>query len=369
MPPLRLGYCITAHGFGHAARAAAIMEALDRVTEVEFVVVGAVPDWFFAGSGIRLAALHPLQVDVGLVQSSALREDMTATLAALDRFYPLEQDRVRQVATLFAGCQLLLVDIAPLGILAALRAGIPSVLVENFTWDWIYGHYLERWPALAPHVDALAAIYRQAGYHLQAEPVCRVTDCDLRLAPVSRAPRQPADQVRRLLRVEQGQRMVLVTMGGIGGEPLNPAPMLARPDTIFVLPGSPVKGLTVRENLRLLPLDSGFHHPDLIAAADVVVGKVGYSTLAEIHAAGVPFAYVCRPDFPESAPLAAFIDRAMTGTEIALSRFLDGAWVNDLDGLAGKGRDAGRGNGARDAAVFILRILGRGTEGGNGAQP
>ncbi len=359
MARLRIGYCITAHGLGHAARAAAIMEALDRLLDVEFVVVGAVPAWFFAGSGIRLAALHPLQADVGLVQSSALREEMAATREALDRFYPLKPEFVGQVASLFAGCRLLLSDIAPLGIEAAARLGIPSVLVENFTWDWIYEGYLDRWPALAPHVESLAAVYRRADYHLQTEPVCRESDCDLRVAPVSRAPRRPAEDIRRLLRVEQGQRMVLVTMGGIGGEPLNPAPMLARPEQVFVLPGSPVEGVTIRENLRLLPLDSGLHHPDLIAAADVVVAKVGYSTLAEVHAAGTPLAYVCRPDFPESAPLARFIDRTMTGTEIALSRFLDGAWVEDLDRLAGAGKDGRRGNGAPDAARFLARILGQ----------
>ncbi|HFQ89743.1 MAG TPA: hypothetical protein ENK27_06660, partial [Desulfobulbus sp.] len=105
MARLRIGYCITAHGLGHAARAAAIMEALDRLLDVEFVVVGAVPAWFFAGSGIRLAALHPLQADVGLVQSSALREEMAATREALDRFYPLKPEFVGQVASLFAGCR------------------------------------------------------------------------------------------------------------------------------------------------------------------------------------------------------------------------------------------------------------------------
>ncbi len=363
MAPLRLGYCITAHGFGHAARSAAIMEALSRLAEVEFVVVGAVPAWFFAGSGIRLAALHPLQVDVGLVQATALQEEMGATLAALDRFYPLDAGFVGQVASLFAGCRLLLSDIAPAGIMAAARAGVPSVLVENFTWDWIYEAYLDRWPGLAPHVRSLRAIYRQADFHLQTEPVCRLSDCDLRVAPVSRAPRRPPAQVRRLLQVGPEQRMVLVTMGGVRGEPLDPAPMLARPDLVFVLPGSPVERPTVRENLRLLPLDSGIHHPDLIAAADVVVGKVGYSTLAEVHAAGVPFAYVCRPDFPESAHLASFIDRTMTGREISLTRFLDGAWVDDLDSLVRPDSRGRRVNGAPEAARFLSRLLDSGQLG------
>lgn len=358
MAPVRMGCCITAHGFGHAARAVAVMEALAQRMDVEFVVVGGIPPWFFAGSGIRLAALHPLQTDVGLVQVSALQEEMTATLAALDRFYPLDPELVEHVAFLFAGCRLVLSDIAPLGLAAAARAGAVSVLVENFTWDWIYEGYLEQWPGLAPHVRYLRQLYRQADLHLQAEPVCRRTDCDLRVAPVSRAWRQPRQRIRQLLGVSGEQRLVLVTMGGVGSKPLDPAPMLARPDLVFVLPGSPVERLTKRENLRLLPFDSGLHHPDLIAAADLVVGKLGYSTLAEVYAAGVPFAYLCRPDFPESAHLAAFVDRAMAGGEIAVCRWRDTTWVDELDTMLLRPAVAGRReNGARQAAGFLARFL------------
>ena len=71
-----------------------------------------------------------------------------------------------------------------------------------------------------------------------------------------------------------------------------------------MIPGSPHRahdGHIIR-----LPAQSAFYHPDLIHAADVVVGKLGYSTLAEVWAAGVPFGYVVRPQFPESGPLEAW---------------------------------------------------------------
>ena len=78
---------------------------------------------------------------------------------------------------------------------------------------------------------------------------------------------------------------------------------LGRDDPWLVIPGSPQlarDGRVIR-----LPAHSDFEHPDLIHAADVVVGKLGYSTLAEVWAAGVPFGCVMRPHFPESAPLEA----------------------------------------------------------------
>ena len=36
---------------------------------------------------------------------------------------------------------LVVADIPPLGIAAATAAGIPSIALGNFTWDWIYSAY------------------------------------------------------------------------------------------------------------------------------------------------------------------------------------------------------------------------------------
>jgi L-arabinokinase len=49
--------------------------------------------------------------------------------------------------------------------------------------------------------------------------------------------------------------------------------------------------------------EPGSYVPDLINAADVVAGKCGYSTCAEVVAHGVPFVYVPRPSFVEEEGL------------------------------------------------------------------
>lgn len=53
--PRRIGCCITAHGFGHATRAAAVMEALGRRLPVDCTIVTAAPAQLFAES---LSAPH-----------------------------------------------------------------------------------------------------------------------------------------------------------------------------------------------------------------------------------------------------------------------------------------------------------------------
>ncbi|MEZ4565570.1 MAG: hypothetical protein R2860_00930 [Desulfobacterales bacterium] len=61
-----------------------------------------------------------------------------------------------------------------LGIAVAERSGIFSVLVENFTWDWIYADYVSTDRRFEKHIDLLA----EAGtagrdQHVQASPVAQ----------------------------------------------------------------------------------------------------------------------------------------------------------------------------------------------------
>jgi len=333
------------------------MEALAARLPVCFEIVTTVPDWFFAESLSAPYTLHPIVCDIGLVQRNALEEDPGKTLALLDCFYPLDQQLLDEAAFLFADCRLLLCDIAPLGIAAAREAGIVSVLLENFTWDWIYQAYLGQWPGFSPHINYLRQLYEMADYHLQTEPVCEYRACDLLLAPIARQRRMSSSIIREQLQSAATDDVVLVTMGGVPGVEIDLSRM-ADMEQCFILPGRTREGMVVRGNLRLLSPDSGFYHPDLVAACDVVIGKVGYSTLAEVYQAGVPFGYICRPGFRESAALAAFINREMVSMEISWQGFSENRWLDKIPELASCPRDrAEQQNGASAAADFLCNIL------------
>ena len=319
---IRVGCCITPHGFGHAARACAVMEAISKRVSVCYEIVTTVPEWFFGESLTASYRLHPIGCDIGLVQRNSLEEDTGQTLKLLDRFYPLDPALVERVGELFADCRLVICDIAPLGIAAAKRANVVSVLLENFTWDWIYSQYIKQRPGFAAHIRYLEQLYGEVDYHLQAEPVCERVKCDLLTGPIARSRHRTRADIRRLLQVSEEDSLVLVTMGGVQGTRL-PLDRMAGRDHCFILPGQGVEEIIKEDNLRLLPPDSGIYHPDLVAACDAVVGKVGYSTLAEVYQAGLPFGYICRPGFRESSALAEFIDREMASMEITALQFQD----------------------------------------------
>jgi len=355
-----IAYFISSHGYGHAARAAALMDALcERGANQRFEVFTLAPEWFFGDSLPFSFGYHPVFTDIGMVQKDSLIEDVPGTLRLLDDFFPLKEALVDRLAeeVIGLGCRLVLCDISPLGIIVARRAAIPSVLIENFTWDWIYESYAARAPGFRSHIDYLRDLFRSADYHIQTLPVCRREAAAFLTNPVSRKFRRPADTVRRELGLSHETKVALITMGGISWDYRFIERLRERDDCVFILLGV-AQQREKRNNLVLLPHHSGFFHPDLINASDAVVGKVGYSTIAEVLNAGVPFGYIRRTMFPESAVLVSFIEHCIQGIEISPAEFQTGNWLSRLDELLSLPRlDHTEINGADQAADFISVLM------------
>ncbi|HEV7844051.1 MAG TPA: glycosyltransferase family protein, partial [Pyrinomonadaceae bacterium] len=154
----RIAYFISPHGFGHAARSAAVMEAACRADEkIRFEIFTQVPEWFFLQSLTHEFGYHSLQTDLGLVQTTPFVVDLRETISRLDEMLPFDvrliESLSRQLIEL--RCEMVVCDIAPMGIIVAERARLPSILVENFTWDWIYAEYASDDSRIGRHSDYL----------------------------------------------------------------------------------------------------------------------------------------------------------------------------------------------------------------------
>ena len=336
-------YFVSAHGFGHAARAAAIVEALGRrFPHFEVELWTSVPVWFFEESLTVPFSYHSFQCDVGLVQKSPVEEDLAATLVALDAFWTVaDRFRTQEVAAALvaSGADCILCDIAPFGLDVARRAGLASVLIENFTWDWIYAPFAAAEPRFASWVDRLRAKFGQADLHLQLEPVCRPVAGAVQIPRVARAPRRNRAQTFERLGISGGDGLVLVSLGGVEHRLANLGRMTGFPHTTFVVPGASVDEKW-EGNLRLLPHHSPIYHPDLVSAADVVVGKLGYSTVAEAVAAGTRMLYVPRPGFREAEVLERYVLERLPAQAITLRELASGEWVERLPALVAQPRPA-----------------------------
>jgi hypothetical protein len=218
----RIAYFISPHGFGHAARAAAVMEEACRIDEnLRFEIFTQVPQWFFRQSLTRPFGYHSLLTDIGLVQLTPFAVDLQETLRRLREMLPFDARLIESVAREIRElrCEMVVCDIAPMGIAVAESARLPSVLIENFTWDWIYEQYALEDSRIQAHADYLRAVFSSAHYHIQTEPVCAPTDTpSLRTPPVGREARSPRHIVRERLGIPEHAPSVLITMGGIPAE-------------------------------------------------------------------------------------------------------------------------------------------------------
>jgi len=355
-----VAYVVSAHGFGHAARSCAVMDAMAARREgLRFEIISAVPEWFFSDSLAAEHCVHGVDTDVGLAQRDTLEEDLEATVDRLGRLLGPPEIALGQILSRCGSsrCRAVACDIAPLGLVAANRLGLPGILVENFTWDWIYRGYADPPPGLLQHAAALDAMFRLASCRIQAEPACSPSGDASQVAPISRGPRTPSAEVRAGLGVPRDAALVLLTMGGIRWDYRSLEAASTRSGACFVVPGA--GDSTRREgSLLRLPFRSDFYHPDLVHAADLVVGKLGYSTLAEAYHAHTALAYIARPQFPESNVLERFAISRMGATAVTVEDFNGGEWLRGLDGLLDVRRPAeSRRNGAEDAARIILEYI------------
>ena len=365
-PEVAIAFFISPHGFGHASRAAAVINAIsEKWPFVHVHLFTAIPAWFFEDTLCAAFSYHEFAADIGTVQRSPLAVDLEATIARLDETYPMNDRELDGLADKLQSleCRLVASDISPWGIAAAKRAALPSLLIENFTWDWIYEAYMPHAPQLEPHIRYLTDIFAAADHRIQAVPFCaHHSNADLKIPPVSRKPAARRADIRQRLGLTENRQMVLITMGGIPDAP-GFLPRLAGfgEDVFFVVPGAypelPPEGERHGNVLRL-PHRSAFYHPDLVYAADAVVGKAGYSTLAEVYRAGVPFGYVARPNFRESGVLETFIQAEMCGMPIAGAAFETGEFLENLPELLDMPRiRPNTENGADAAADYICRFL------------
>jgi hypothetical protein len=355
----RIAYFITPHGYGHASRASAVMAALQELEpSLHFDIFTMTPDWFFQDSLPGAFSYHSLLTDIGLIQKNSLSEDLPATLQCLNSFLPFDPAQIKTLAgQIKPNCGLVICDIAPLGIAVAREAGLPSVLIENFTWDWIYQGYPDYAEPLKPYVDYLSRLFEAADYHIQTEPACQPRAADLTSSPVSRRLKTSAAQVRQKLGISPEAKIVVLSMGGMSWDYAFLEQLEARAGLYFVIAGSkrPIRG---PENVMILERDAGIFHPDLVNAGDAIIGKVGYSTLAETYQAGIPFGYIPRPAFRESPVLVDYIETKMRGLSFSESDLDNGQWLAKLPELLALPRlQRDQSGGAAQIARFVYKLM------------
>jgi L-arabinokinase len=288
---------VSGHGWGHLTRLAEVLrEVRGRAPSLPITVVGRLPERLVRRAVPDPVALRAVACDVGLAQRSALAIDEQATAERCRAFEATWEARVAAEAAFLRarGARAVLADVPPLAFAAAARAGVPSIGLGNFSWDWIYRHLAAREPSLGESAARAARAYREAALFL-ALPF----EGDLSAFPrrervgfVARRPRVAREEARRRLDLD-GRPSVLLSFGGVGLPSLSP-------EVLGSEPGAGAFRYLFPEDLPGDRLDAlGLDYPDVVGAADVVVTKPGYGIVTDAIGAGTRMVYTERGDFPE----------------------------------------------------------------------
>jgi hypothetical protein len=359
-PSLKIACFVSPHGFGHATRISAVIQQLAQSFQsLELIIFGETPQWFWENNLPKNCKFRfcETNTDIGLIQKGPFLHDPVQTLREVNQFLEFPQselerpiERIHSFEPTFILC-----DISPLGIEIGSRLNIPTLLLENFTWDWIYQSFIKEQGEFKYVIEKLSTVYAKVNLRLQCLPYCEKDPSAKKLNPIFRTSIIHKSQILESLGLEEDDSYILVTTGGISMAHTFKNP---KGNPHLVIPGDFAE-ITKRGSIIHIPMNSKIPFPDLVSASSFVVGKAGYGTIAECWGMNIPFMGVFRDTFRESDVLRQFCIEKLDFKEISLSEFNDGSWMKFTSDLIKKENPSTpfKRNGTKDACYHIINYL------------
>ncbi len=337
----RIAVYVTGHGYGHFTRTMEISRLLHELHDnVEIHVRAPFSLSHILNTLGREPASHAeIRLDIGLVQHDSLRWNKEKTLQQLAFYYGREGDlRVRQEAEWLTktGINAALLDIPPRAFEACHMAGVPAYGMTNFSWDWIWADLAEEAPEFHEYADRAAQAYNTC-----ALLFCPQMDAGLDNFPVQQevpvvarlSSREP-EEVRKIMGFPSNRPLVMLSFGGEGLRDGGFPPESLHDKFAFIVtepiadPGKPF--IYVRDEDYF---GRGLRYCDLVRAADIIMTKPGYSTVAECTGNKTALVYSNRSRFAEYPYIKAFIETHLPNEHIPMDQLLSGNWGPTLNSL------------------------------------
>jgi hypothetical protein len=348
---------ISGHGFGHAAQVVPVLNQLGRlVPGIVACLSTTVPASFFYDRLSIPWSLRTAQQDVGCIQRGPLDIDVRGTWEAHRAFHATWESRldIETAAMRAVAPNLIVADTPYMAVAAGRGAGIPTVVVANFTWSDILPSLDDGGSENQALLKAIQHAYAAADVGLRITPglplagVHKVVNIGAIAEPAS----SERDGLRSRLRMKPSERLVLVGFGGIPLESL-PWDHMAQMDGFQFL----VDGVAPPSSPRIHSLSGlPFSFKTTLASVDVVMTKPGYGTILEAVALKVPVVYVRRYNFADETPLVEYLHAFGQGIELNRQDFISGHWRPALEAVITAGSSTRRPSmlGAAEAAQFLV---------------
>lgn len=355
-----IAYYISSHGFGHAARQQAIINQL-AIRGAAVHVRTASPQKFFQ----QAASYHRQKYDIGLIQSDAMTFQIEQSFQWLETFFTQQKGIIEQEIAFIHEQEIGLVvsDMPSIACEIAQAAGVASVVITHFTWDWVYAYYVDAFPRYRALIDDIRAQYAQTTLALQMQvPIPHDFGVFPNVEPIPLV-YNPATktraQIRHELEIPEGKKLAILSMGGHTWAKGNLDAARNATGWVFLISAElseQVQGDPGQ--FRTIPTMTDAYQ-NYIAHSDVVIGKAGGSTVAEVIGHQTPMIYTTQPDWREANLLHETLQRYAISQHISPEDFESGSWVHILDSLVENSQvwpDLQK-NGAEVTAQRLLKLF------------
>jgi hypothetical protein len=350
---------ISAHGLGHLAQTAPVIDALSALAPgLRLTVRSALPRERLAR---RIAAdfEHVMEArDFGFVMRNAVDIDLATSARRYREFHADWTQRIADESgwLLQQHIDAVLSNVAYLPLAAAAVAGIPAAGLCSLNWADMFVHYFRGEPwADEIHAQMLAAYNAGRGF-LLVTPGMPMTGLPRRheVGPIARIGRRDRSHVARMLNLDESERWLLLAMGGMEFRlPLQDWPQT--PGFNWLVPGAWNLARNDVHAFDATELDFS----DLLASVDAVITKPGYGTFVEAACSGIPILYLEREDWPETPCLTAWLDRNARAAMLTRTQLMPGDFADVLQCLWRTPAPAvPEANGANEAARWLAVAFG-----------
>ena len=365
---MAVAFCISGHGFGHASRQVEVINAFGALRPDQPVIVCTRASRWLLDRTIRVpVTIVEEALDTGAIQHDSLAIDIPATLDIASRFEAGADTRAAALAARLCaqGVRVVVSDAPPLASTAARLAGAASVVLANFTWDWIYEDLAADHPEHGELPARLGARYAEtdAAWRLPMHGGFATFSTVLDYPWIARRSRRDPGDVRRAIGADDSRPLVLISFGGYGVAGMRLAQHADAPYRVVLSGGAahapldtPADALHVdRERLD----DLGVRYEDLVAACDVVASKPGYGIVSECVANDTALLYTGRGRFAEYPVMVAQMPGVLRCRYIDNDAMATARWDEDVAALLAQPRPAARPivNGADVAAGMLSAML------------
>lgn len=341
-------FYISGHGYGHAARACQVMTALPG--DIKIIARTTIDPAFIERESGRRIEVIPGRFDTGVLQQNNRSLDWRATLklalqvnretaaGLLDEIDFLRRRRV----------DLVVCDVPPAPLEAARMAGLPSVVVGNFTWVEIFAREAGRLPAAGELADFWREQYGLATLAVRTPPAFTM-DYFPRIKTVQPIARRGKNIRRSLLRhlgAPPGMRLVLMYFGTFGDDELR----------LPLLPGFTLLSFTKAPAPAIVLDPAKWRFPDVLASVDCVIAKPGYGTTGESMANGTPMIYHPRNEFAEYPFLRKALLEWGGAVQISRRNLIAGNWRAAIDKAIALQPKKIPSNGAQQTAKLLMEM-------------